>query len=91
MENGLQISVIDIVIGHQPWLGEKTHYVKSKQNTITRKMLVADNSAHLPIYFKTPCFINITFKMSPKSSLNSKSKHFSQLFLALDSQARHWM
>lgn len=54
-------------------------------------MLVADNSTHLPIYFKTPCFINITFKMSPKSSLNSKSKHFSQLFLAVDSQAQHWM
>ena len=43
-------------------------------------MLVADNSAHLPIYFKTPCFINITFKMSPKSSLNSKSKHFLSYF-----------
>lgn len=91
MENGLQISVIDIVIGRQPWWGEKTHYVKCKQNTRTRKTLVADNSTHLPIHFKTPCSINITFKMSPKSSLNSKSKHFSQLFLAVDSQARRWM
>lgn len=44
MENGLQISVIDIVIGHQPWWEKKTHYIKWKQNTITRKTSVADNS-----------------------------------------------
>lgn len=61
---------------------------KKKKKQI--KHLVADNSILLSIYFKTPCIINIMFKVGPSSLLNSEPPYFSELLLTMDSQPKQW-